>query len=594
MRLRDFLPRAGWTTLAFAGLGAGAAIAFVTEDAGRQELSGIAKAKAQVDLAVAHCRVAAISSQTLSPEAIKAYNEADPPLWSDLGSLSYPISTKNEQAQAYFNQGLRFAANFNHAEAQRAFRKAQRLDPNCALCFLAEALVLGPNINVPMAPEANAPAIAALRKAQQLASGATEKERGLIEAVAARYSEDPAAERPKLDAAFADAMTALSDKYPDDLELAVIAAEAGMDTQPWDYWQPGGKEPKGRTADVQKRLEHVLAKSPDHPWAIHLYIHLVEASDRPERAEPYADRLAALMPGAGHIVHMPSHIYYRVGRYGDSLDANKAASKVDENYIAETGSVGVYPIGYYSHNIHFVLVSAQLLGDGKTVLEQADKLDKWLTNDIASAIPIAQPVKAAPYFAWAQYAEPDMILALPEPTGAPPYVKAMWHYARGTAFAVKKDVTAARAEAATIQTILKETDWSTLDAWAIPARPVLEVASDLVLARAAQAEGDEKAAVDVLRKAADTQDTIPYMEPPFWYYPVRQSLGAALLKTGHPDEAEKEFLAALEREHGSAWSLYGLKEAAKAKGDTAAEQKASEELAKAWRGDPGRLTLERL
>lgn len=594
MRLRDFLPRAGWTTLAFAGLGAGAAIAFVTEDAGQQELSGIAKAQARVELAAAHCRVAAIQMQMLSADAVKAYEEAEPPLRKDLGSLSYPISTKNTEAQAYFDQGLRLAANFNHAEAVRAFRKAQRLDPNCALCFLGEALVLGPNINVPMAPEANAPALAALRKAQALAAGASEKEKDLISAVAARYSDDPNAERPKLDVAFADATAALSDKYPDDLELAVIAAEAGMDTQPWDYWQPGGKEPKGRTADVQKRLEHVLAKSPDHPWAIHLYIHLVEASDRPERAEPYADRLAALMPGAGHIVHMPSHIYFRVGRYADSLEANKAASKVDEDYITQTGAVGVYPIGYYSHNIHFVLVSAQLLGESKTVLEQADKLDKWLSNEIATAIPIAQPVKAAPYFAWAQYADPDTILALPDPPGAPPYVKAMWHYARGTAFAAKKDVAAARAEADAIRQIAKETDWSTLDAWGIPALPVLEVAGQVVLARAAQAENDENAAVDHFRKAADAQDMIPYMEPPYWYYPVRQSLGAALIKTGHPEEAEKEFLAALERERSSAWALYGLKEAAKAKGDTAAEQKAAEDFAKAWRGDVGMLTLERL
>ncbi len=594
MRLRDILPRAGWTMIAFAGLGAGATVALVTDVSGRSSSAEPVTASSQRDLATAHCRVAAIPAQAQSPEAMKAYEDAEPPLWNDLGSLSYAISTKSAEAQSYFNQGLRFTVNFNHAEARRAFRKAQRLDPTCAMCFLAEAIVLGPNINVPMAPEANAPAIAALRKAQELAAGGSDKERDLIAAVATRYSDDATAERPPLDAAFADATAALSDKYPDDLELAVLAAEAAMDTQPWDYWQPGGKEPKGRAADVQKRLEGVLAKSPDHPWAIHLYIHLVEASDRPERAEPYADRLAALMPGAGHIVHMPSHIYFRVGRYADSLVANEVASKVDEDYITQTGAAGVYPIGYYSHNVHFVLVSAQLLGEAKTVLAEADKLDKWLSNEVATAVPIAQPVKAAPYFAWAQYADPETILAMPDPPGAPPYVKAMWHYARGTAFAAKKDVTAARAEAEAVQRILVETDWSVMDAWAIPARPVLEVARDLVLARAAQAEDDQDAAVAALRKAADTQDTIPYMEPPFWYYPVRQSLGAALLKTGHPEEAEKEFRAALERERSSAWALYGLKEAAKAKGDTAAEQKAADELAKAWRGDPSLLTLERL
>jgi tetratricopeptide (TPR) repeat protein len=573
----------GVPTLVLIGIGAGASAAHFA-------VADVPKAVA----AAGHCVIADLPAQAQSAEAVKAYEEAEPPLWNDLGALNYPISTKNSEAQRYFDQGLRLAANFNHAEARRAFRKAQRLDPTCALCFLGEAIVLGPNINVPMNPEANAPAVAALRKAQALSAGASEKEKGLIEAVATRYSEDPAAERPKLDAAFADATAALSDKYPDDLGLAVLAAEAGMDTQPWDYWEPGGKAPKGRTADVQKRLESVLAKDPNHPYAIHLYIHLVEASDRPERAEAYADRLAALMPGAGHIVHMPSHIYYRIGRYGDSLKANEAASKVDETYIAETGAMGVYPIGYYSHNVHFVLVSAQLLGDAKTVLTEADKLDKWLSNDVATAIPIAQPVKAAPYFAWAQYGAPDTILAMADPPGAPPYVKAMWHYARGVAFAAKKDVAGARAEADAIHRIAEETDWSTLDAWAIPALPVLDVAQRVVLARAAQAEGDNNTAITLWTKAAEAQDTIPYMEPPYWYYPVRQSLGAALLKSGQPEAAQKEFNTALEHARSSAWALYGLEQAAKAKGDAAAENKAAGDFAKAWRGDPNLLNLERL
>ena len=590
MRPRDFLPYAGWMTLAFTGLGVGAAVALVSPS------PEPATPSARTLLASGpHCRVAAtMPAQGQMAEVIKTYESGDPPLWDNLGTLSYPVSTKNAQAQAYFDQGIRQAANFNHAEARRAFRKAQSLDPNCAMCFAAEALVLGPNINAPMDPAANQPAIDAVRKAQALAAGATDKEKGLIEAVATRYAETPPEDRKPLDAAFADAMAALSDKYPDDLELAVIAAEAGMDTQPWDYWEPGGKLPKGRSADVQKRLEAVLAKNPDHPWAMHLYIHFVEASDRPERGEPYADRLAALMPGAGHIVHMPSHIYFRVGRYQDSLASNEAASKVDEAYIAQTGAMGVYPIGYYSHNVHFVLVSAALLGDRPTVLAQAEKLDKWLTNDVAAQIPFVQPVKAAPYFAWAQYGDPDMVLALPDPPGAPPYVKAMWHYARGAALAAKKDPAAARKEVEAIQAIVKNTDWSVLTLWGIPAEPVLNVAAEVVLARAAQAEGKQEVAIASLKKAAETQDTIPYMEPPFWYYPVRQSLGAALIMTGKPEEAQKEFAAALERERNSAWVLYGIKEAAKAKGDAAAEQKAADDLAKIWKGDPAMLTLGRL
>ncbi|MGH2813046.1 MAG: hypothetical protein ACRDI1_10090, partial [Actinomycetota bacterium] len=260
MRMHDLLQNAGLPTLVLIALGAGAAAA----NFGGSDMPTEANIPAEL-AAAPHCRVVNIPTQVQSPEAMKAYAEAEPPLWKDLGTLSYPITTANKEAQSYFDQGLRMAANFNHAEARRAFRKAQRLDPACAMCFLGEALVLGPNINVPMDPEANAPAMAALKKAQNLASGASEKEKALIDAVAARYSHDPAAERPKLDLAFADAMAALSDKYPDDRELAVLAAEAGMDTQPWDYWEAGGKEPKGRTADVQKRLESVLAKAPEHP-----------------------------------------------------------------------------------------------------------------------------------------------------------------------------------------------------------------------------------------------------------------------------------------------------------------------------------------
>ncbi|MEX0404109.1 hypothetical protein ABGN05_00375 [Aquibium sp. LZ166] len=583
MRFHVLLKNSRLPVLLFAGMGAGAAAAALNSEDAAQAISRSAT-----------CMFASIPTQVQSPEAMKSYEEAEPPLWDDLGTLAYPVTTTVPEAQAYFDQGLRLTANFNHAEARRSFRKAQRLDPDCAMCFAAEALILGPNINVPMDPAANPAALAAMEKAQVLAGKASAKEQDIIAAIATRYSPDPAAERAALDGAFADAMTAVADKYPDDLALAVLAAEADMDTQPWDYWEPGGAAAKGRTADALGRIEGVLARSPDHPWAIHLYIHLVEASDRPERAEPYADRLAAQMPGAGHIVHMPSHIYYRIGRYVDSLEANKAASAVDEAYISETGAMGVYPMGYYSHNIHFVLVSAQLLGEAETVLAQAEKLDRWLTNEVATAVPIAQPVKAAPYFAWAQYAPPEQVMALPEPPGAPPYVKAMWHYARGAALVGMKDLAGAAAEADAIARLAAETDWSMLDAWGVPARPVLGVAEKVVRARIAQAEGDRAKAIEHWRAAAETEDTIPYMEPPFWYYPVRQSLGAALLNQGDVEAAANEFGAALKHARGSAWALYGLKEAAKARGDAAAEKEAETELVKSWRGDPALLTLDRL
>jgi tetratricopeptide (TPR) repeat protein len=259
-----------------------------------------------------------------------AYDEAVPPLFDNLGRHSWKITTQNPEAQAYFDQGLRLAYGFNHGEARRAFRQAQRLDPSCATCFWGEALVLGPNINVPMDPAANAPALAALEHAQSLAKNAGDKEQALIAALAKRYSADPAAERAVLDKAWAEAIGEVARRFPDDSELAVFHAEAMMDTQPWDYWEDSGKRGKGHANEIVAELERAMAQNPDHPGAIHLYIHTVEASDRPERAQPGAERLAALIPGAGHIVHMPSHIYYRVGRYLDALDSNKAAVAVDE------------------------------------------------------------------------------------------------------------------------------------------------------------------------------------------------------------------------------------------------------------------------
>jgi tetratricopeptide (TPR) repeat protein len=541
-----------------------------------------------------HCAIPTDAMRAQVAAATASYEDAEPPLWDNLGSATYPVTTRSPQAQAFFDQGLKLSYGFNHAEARRAFRMAQKLDPSCALCFWGEALVLGPNINVPMMPEAQAPALAALKQAQALAAGASAKERALIAALAKRYSETPPADRAPLDGAYADAMTALSDAYSVDLDIAALAAEAAMDTQPWDYWQPGGHDPKGRAGDAIKRIEGILAKDPLHAGAIHLYIHLVEASDRPERAEKYADTLAALMPGAGHIVHMPSHIYYRIGRYDDSLTLNEAAVKVDEAYLAQTGAVGVYPLGYTSHNIHFVLVSAQLLGDKATVLAAADKLDGWIGNDVAAAIPIAQPIKAAPYFAWAQFADADKLVALPQPAGAPPYVEAMWHYARGVGLAEKGDAAGARDEAGKIEALEKTADWSAMDQFAIPARDILRVAQNVVLARAAQAKGDPAESITYFQAAAGVQDSLPYMEPPYWYYPVRQSLGAALLKAGRAKEAADQFRAALDGARKSAWALFGLREAAKATGDAATEQQAADELAKSWRGDPAILSLERL
>ena len=355
-----------------------------------------------------------------------AFADTEPPLWAGLGYVTHKITTANERVQVYFDQGLRLAYAFNHGEAQRAFRKAQKLDPDCAMCFWGEALVLGPNINLPMQEDAVAPAYAAAQKAKALAGKATPREQALIGALAARYGSDPKAARAPLDAAYAAEMEKVASQFSDDDEIATLYAEAVMDLSPWDYWKPGGREPNPQSAPIVPTLERVLARNPSHPGAIHFYIHAVEASDRPKRAEPYADRLRGAIPGAGHLVHMPSHIYYRVGRYLDALEDNKTAVKVDEKYLADTNApMGVYRMGYYPHNVHFVMASAQMAGDGQTVIAAAEKLGKLIPDEAARGIAMVQPVKAAPYFAHAQFSTPETILALPDPGDAVPYVKAI-------------------------------------------------------------------------------------------------------------------------------------------------------------------------
>jgi tetratricopeptide (TPR) repeat protein len=358
--------------------------------------------------------LAQTETKPFKPQPMKA--AAGPvPLYDNLGTLSFKVGTRDAKAQAYFDQGIRWAFAFNHAEAQRAFQSAQKADPKLAMAWWGEALVLGPNINAPMMPEAVAPALAALAKATELAPGAPAKDRALIAALQKRYSADPKAERPPLDAAFADAMKSVAAKYPDDDTVLTLYAESLMDTQPWDYWESAGAKPKGRATELLAALEKVLARNPDHPGANHLYIHAVEASATPDRGLPSAQRLAALMPGAGHIVHMPAHIYYRVGLYKESMEVNKRAMAVDEQYFRTSPSDPMYRSAYYPHNIHFVLVSAQMGGDGPTAIDAAGKLDASLPDTVIAQFAVLEPIKAAPYLAHALFSAPDTILALKTP-----------------------------------------------------------------------------------------------------------------------------------------------------------------------------------
>jgi tetratricopeptide (TPR) repeat protein len=511
-----------------------------------------------------------------------------------LGKHSYRISTKSRSAQQYFDQGLRLAWGFNHAEAQRAFRKAQRLDPDCAMCYWGEAYVLGPNINVPMDEKAVAPAFAAAQKARSLAARATPREQALIEAVVARYAADPKADRAKLDAAYAAAMGRAAERFKDDVDIAAIYAEALMDLSPWDYWEADGARLKPAVAPLMGALEGVLAKQPDHVGAIHLYIHAVEASNYAKRAERYADRLAKLAPQAGHLVHMPAHIYFRVGRYKDSLATNRVAVKVDETYIQRFQPNGVYPLAYYPHNVHFVMVSAQLSGEGPTVVEAADKLSKVVSSDVARVVLLLQPVKAAPYFAHAQFSNAATVLALPDPGADFPYIRAIWRYARGLAQAQGGNLDAARSELAEIDRIVATADYKAFEAWKIPAKDVGRIASHVLKARIAQAGKDLDTAERELKAAVALQDGLPYMEPPYWYYPVRQTLGAVLLMKGDYQNARDAFRDSLVRTPNNGWALYGLAQTYAKEGKPREAREVEKYLGRAWTGERSRLDLTRL
>ena len=526
--------------------------------------------------------------------ASPAFAETDPPLIPGLGRHSYRISTSSRLAQRYFDQGLRLAWGFNHAEARRAFRQAQKLDPACAMCYWGEAYVLGPNINVPMDEKANAPAVAAAAKASALAARATPREQALIAAIKARYSDDPKAARAQLDQAYAGEMARAAASFPADVDIAALYAESLMDLSPWDYWEAGGAKEKAAVAGLVATLERVLAKQPDHVGAIHLYIHAVEASTDPRRAERYADRLAKLAPGAGHLVHMPAHIYYRIGRYKDSLAANRLAVNVDEAYIKRFRPDGVYPLAYYPHNVHFVLVSAQMAGDGRTAVEAAAKLGNVVPSDVARTVLLLQPVKAAPYFAHARFSDAATVLALPDPGADFPYIQAIWRYARGIALAQGGDSAAAGAELAAIERLAANTDFKGFEGWKIPAKEVMQIAAHVLRARIAQAGKDLDGAVKQLEAAVAIQDTLPYMEPPYWDYPVRQTLGAILALKGEHQKARDAFRDSLVRIPNNGWALYGLAQTYARQGMAREAREVEKRLQRTWTGGRGGLDLTRL
>ena len=536
-------------------------------------------------LALAGCG-GEVDSQSGADPMQSLAQRAGAPLFEGMGSYHMPITTADPDAQRYFDQGMVLAFGFNHAESIRSFRAAQTLDPTCAMCFWGEALATGPNINVTsngkaiMAPAERASARAAIDQALALMDGVTPKEQDWIRALDQRYDGQADTPRDPLDRAWADALADMAARYPDDTTVASVYAEALMNTMPWDYWGPDG-EAKPDTQAVITSLEAVMAADPDHPLALHLYIHALEASSNAAKAELAADRLANLVPGSGHLVHMPSHIYFRVGRYQDSALANIRAAEVDEAYIAQCNAQGFYPALYYPHNIHFLWASATMQGQSALSLRSARRVVANVRVEQVEQFPTIQFFRTVPMLSLVRFARWEEILEEPEPYEPFAFARAIWHYGRGVAHAALGDAEAARIELGAIEGLEPEVDEIFMGN-VYPARDLLEIAKSLLRGEMAYRSGDAANAVLAFEEAVSLQDALPYTEPPFWYYPTRQSLGAALLASNRLAEAQAVFEEDLEQYPMNGWSMFGLAEALRRQGDEMGAEKMTARFETVW------------
>ncbi len=488
---------------------------------------------------------------------------AGAPLFSGLGVHTLEITAAEPSVQRYFDQGLVLAFGFNHAESIRSFKAAQKLDPKCAMCFWGEALAIGPNINVTsngsviMSDADRMAAYDVLQKALALKEFASKKEGDYIDALSARYNGDVTSARRPLDLAYAEAMGKLAAKYPEDNDAAALYAEALMNTMPWNYWLGGG-DPKPDTVKVISSLERIIENDPQHPLALHLYIHAIEASKNPQRAESAADELATLVPGSGHLVHMPAHIYWRVGRYHDASEANVRAASVDEEYIAQCNAQGFYPALYYPHNIHFLWAASSMEGRSEVSIAAARKVAANIRLEQIEQFPTVEFFHTIPLLALTQFGRWDELLAEPQPPADLSYSNAIWHYARGVAYSRKGNIDAAKVEHAALKAQLGSVKVVFLDSRDYPASSLLTIADNLLTGEIAVAENDLDLAIDKFSAAVASQDTLPYTEPPFWYYPTRQSLGIAYLLAGKPGEAEAVYRKDLTIYPRNGWSMFGL------------------------------------
>ena len=535
--------------------------------------------------------ISVISSGAFGQHAHTAKTAQPVSLESGLGDVDLRVSTSNAEAQKFFNQGMAYIYGFNHEEGIRSFKRAAELDPQLAMAYWGIALALGSNYNL----QADAPqlkeAYANLQKAQTLAAKATEHERAYIDALARRYSEDPAADREKLALAYRTAMGELVKRYPDDLDAATLYAESMMNLRPWRLWTHDGKPAEG-TEEIVAVLEEVLRRNPNHPGANHYYIHAVEASPNADRALPSALRLGKLAPKAGHLVHMPSHIYIRTGDYHEAAQSNVDAIVADREFIARTGVQGVYPMMYYNHNIHFLASAYTMQGRLADGLKTARELEANVKPHL-KAMPMLEMFMPYTLVSLIRFNQWEELLKTPKPDSEWKITTAFWHFGRGGAYAGKNQAAAAEAELKSFQNVTNSIPADT-GLGNSKARDVLRVAELVLTGKIAYVKGDKKSGIDFLRQAVEAEKAVIYAEPPDWDLPSREVLGGMLLLNGDNAEAETVFRAEIAQHRRNGRALFGLIESLKRQNKATAAQMVQREFDQAWQGADTKPRVEDL
>lgn len=505
------------------------------------------------------------------------------PLLTNLGDYAFIVSTTNQRAQLFFNQGINLYYGFNHLEAFRSFKEVARLDPQCAMAYWGQALSLGPNINLPMDPADTKTVYDAVQKSLSLISNASPKEQALIKALSMRYTKEALEDRKPLDQAYADEMERARNQFSDDLDVATLSAEAMMDLHPWDYWKD--YEPQPWTNETVNLLAKVIATKEDHPGANHLNIHILEASPNPDAAAASADRLRYLVPGAGHLVHMPSHIYIRVGRYIEGVEANERAVKTDMDYITQCNVQGVYPLLYYPHNYHFLLACAQMAGMEKKSMATALELQKNVPVELMNVPDFVtfQHWYVMPWYTMVRFGNWNDIMKIPKPADSLLYVNAAWHYVRGTALTRMHKVKEATDELTQLKELVALPAMANMTIAGFNSfEKVLSIGRDILEGELLAEQKNYAKAIPILKSAVTTESRLLYQEPPDWFMPSRQVLGSVLLEAKKPKEAEENFREDLKLYRDNGWSLLGLAQSLEAQGNNKEAAEVRKKLTKAF------------